>query len=160
MSRGMEENALLAALAASMGRRRGGGDSESSVGAMLAELFGEDSDRAPRKAPMSEEESVRIGQQIAKGRAEPTTFKPGDVLRHRWPEHSIYKDPGKPRIFQSYLDTPFMGHDVDSIPMDAVNTVSAAEHYDCVLMTQVQGRLLTYLFYSRDWELHPDYSND
>ena len=102
-----------------------------------------------------EQQVIRLREVLAL-RAETHTFRPGQILQHKYPELASIKAADEPHIFIEYLETPIRAF--DRADFEDLGNGNACETYDCVVGYIVRGKhFMMFLSDSRWWKPHPDF---
>lgn len=102
-----------------------------------------------------EQQVIRLREVLAL-RAETHTFRPGQILQHRYPELAEVKFATDPHCFIEYLENPIVAH--ERADMEDLGSAAATNRYDCMIACVIRGRTFArFLGDSRMWKQHPDF---
>lgn len=124
----------------------------------LAELFGQMSDME-EESTMTEKQTVSALRKCFEAISEqPQVFTPGEIVLHKFPDHSTTKSASGPAIFIGYLDKPFDTGDRTTVtdPTDWHGT-ACCEHIDCKVGLMSGRRFVVFHANSAHYRLHPDH---
>jgi len=105
-----------------------------------------------------EQQVIRL-REVTALRAETHTFKPGQIVVHKYTELAEIKDADQPRIFIKYLDKPIRA--ADMMDFDGLRTSVATHEYDCMFGLITDGLTYTEYFADSRWlKPHPDFTEE
>lgn len=124
----------------------------------LAELLGQmNPDHG--ESSMTEKQKVKALRDCFSAINEPAHgFSPGDIILHKFPEHSNVKSSSGPCIFMGYTDKPFETADRTAVsdPGDWHGS-AACERIDCRIAMMHGNAFVTFFGNSTLYRLHPDH---
>jgi len=124
----------------------------------LAELFGALGEEERDEPSLTDAQIATRLTEVFALRAERHSFKPGQVILHKYPSMANTKDAAKPAVFVRYLDDPFAGHELHGAGPDDVGGFRMALHQDCVVLSMSRGCAVEFLQDSADYKPHPDFT--
>lgn len=122
---------------------------------MIAQELEGGNQSEPPPSLTAEQQVIRLREVFAL-RMETHTFRPGQILKHKYPELAEVKGAGDPHIFIEYLETPIRA--VDRAEMDQLGSATVTCHYDCIIGFILEGSAFArVLADSRMWKPHTEF---